>query len=278
MKRSYEIDMCNGPLLGKILQFSIPLICSGILQLLFNAADIVVLGQFTGSDALAAVGSTSALNNLIVNVFLGFSIGCSIMTARYYGAQKWKDVHEVVHTSMLVSMICGAALIVVGIALARPLLEVMGTPENVLDQAVLYMRIIFVGMPALMVYNFGAAILRAVGDTKRPLLFLLIATTLINPNALKLMLPKSSNQLKDKAMTTVSIQDAGHGKYRYYVELQEVGSIEGVERALKTRLDGQKDATVSLHCDETVAVGETVKVMNIAKDNNYKLILATAPN
>ena len=110
------------------------------------------------------------------------------------------------------------------------------------------------------------------------LLFLLIATTLINPNALKLMLPKSSNQLKDKAMTTVSIQDAGHGKYRYYVELQEVGSIEGVERALKTRLDGQKDATVSLHCDETVAVGETVKVMNIAKDNNYKLILATAPN
>ena len=107
------------------------------------------------------------------------------------------------------------------------------------------------------------------------LLFLLIATTLINPNALKLMLPKSSNQLKDKAMTTVSIQDAGHGKYRYYVELQEVGSIEG---ALKTRLDGQKDATVSLHCDETVAVGETVKVMNIAKDNNYKLILATAPN
>ena len=113
----------------------------------------------------------------------------------------------------------------------------------------------------------------------RPLLlFLLIATTLINPNALKLMLPKSSNQLKDKAMTTVSIQDAGHGKYRYYVELQEVGSIEGVERALKTRLDGQKDATVSLHCDETVAVGETVKVMNIAKDNNYKLILATAPN
>lgn len=175
MKRSYEIDMCNGPLLGKILQFSIPLICSGILQLLFNAADIVVVGQFTGSDALAAVGSTSALNNLIINVFLGFSIGCSIMTARYYGAQKWKDVHEVVHTSMLVSMICGAALIVIGIALARPLLEVMGTPENVLDQAVLYMRIIFVGMPALMVYNFGAAILRAVGDTKRPLLFLLIA-------------------------------------------------------------------------------------------------------
>ena len=109
------------------------------------------------------------------------------------------------------------------------------------------------------------------------LLFLLIATTLINPNALKLMLPKSSNQLKDKAMTTVSIQDTGHGKYRYYVEMKEVGSIDGVERALKERLDGQQEPTVSLHCDKTVAVDEVVKVMNIAKDRNYKLILATQP-
>ena len=109
------------------------------------------------------------------------------------------------------------------------------------------------------------------------LLFLLIATTLINPNALKLMLPKSSNQLKDKAISTVSIQDSGRGKYRYYVEMQEVGSIEGVERALRTRLDGQKEPTVSLHCDKTVAVDEVVKVMNVAKDNNYKLILATTP-
>ena len=109
------------------------------------------------------------------------------------------------------------------------------------------------------------------------LLFLLIATTLINPNALKLMLPKSSNQLKDKALTTVSIQDAGHGKYRYYVEMQEVGSIDGVERTLKTRLEGQEEPTVARHCDKTVAVDEVVKVMNVAKDNNYKLILATTP-
>lgn len=109
------------------------------------------------------------------------------------------------------------------------------------------------------------------------LLFLLIATTLINPNALKLMLPKSSNQLKDKAMTTVSIQQNG-ASYNYYVELERVPGIDGVERALKARLDGQKDATVSLHCDKTVAVDEVVKVMNIAKDNNYKLILATTPN
>ncbi|WP_418983608.1 ExbD/TolR family protein [Alistipes sp.] len=108
------------------------------------------------------------------------------------------------------------------------------------------------------------------------LLFLLIATTLINPNALKLMLPKSSNQLKDKAMTTVSIQNAG-GKYRYYVELQEVGSLDGVERALKARLDGQQEPTVSLHADKTVMWDEVVKVMNIAKRNGYKLNAATQP-
>lgn len=167
--------MCHGPLLGKILRFSIPLMCSGILQLLFNAADIVVVGQFTGSDALAAVGSTGPLNNLIVNIFMGLSIGSSIIVARYYGAQDWKNVKDVVHTSMLVSALAGLALIAIGELLARPLLELMGTPENVLDQAVLYMRIIFAGMPALMIYNFGAAILRAVGDTQRPLIFLLIA-------------------------------------------------------------------------------------------------------
>ena len=109
------------------------------------------------------------------------------------------------------------------------------------------------------------------------LLFLLIATTLINPNALKLMLPKSSNQLKDKAMTTVSIQQEG-ARYNYYVELERVQGIEGGEQALRTRLDGREDATVSLHCDKTVAVDEVVKVMNIAKDNGYKLILATSAN
>lgn len=175
MNRSYEIDMCNGPLLGKILRFSIPLMCSGILQLLFNAADIVVIGQFTGSNALAAVGSTSALNNMIINIFIGLSIGSSILVARYYGAQDWENVHDVVHTSVLLSAISGVVLIFVGILLAQPLLEIMGTPDEVLDQAVLYMRIIFAGMPAMMIYNFGAAILRAVGDTQRPLLFLLIA-------------------------------------------------------------------------------------------------------
>lgn len=175
MKRSYEIDMINGPLLGKILRFSIPLMLSGILQLLFNAADIVVVGQFTGSDALAAVGSTGSLNNLIVNIFLGLSIGSSVLVAQYYGAQDWKNVQDVVHTSVLLSAVTGVVLVLVGVPLVGPLLELMGTPPEVLDQAVLYMRIVFAGMPAMMIYNFGAAILRAVGDTRRPLLFLFIA-------------------------------------------------------------------------------------------------------
>ena len=143
MKRSYEIDMCNGPLLGKILLFSVPLMLSGILQLLFNAADIVVVGQFTGSDALAAVGSTGSLNNLIINVFMGLSIGTSIMVARYYGGQKDKDVSETVHTAITTSIISGLFLVILGVAAARPLLELMGTPEDVLDQSVLYMRIYF---------------------------------------------------------------------------------------------------------------------------------------
>ena len=175
MSRSFEIDMCSGPLVSKILQFSIPLMLSGILQLLFNAADIIVVGQFTGSAAMAAVGSTSSLNNLIINIFIGLSLGSSVLMARYYGARDTEDIHQLVHTSIMLSLISGAGLIVIGTALARPLLELMGTPHDVIDQAVLYMRIIFLGMPALMTYNFGAGILRAIGDTKRPLAFLFVA-------------------------------------------------------------------------------------------------------
>ena len=167
--------MTNGPLLGKIVRFAIPLAISGILQLLFNAADIIVVGQFVGPQALAAVGSTSALIQLIVNLFIGLSIGVNVLVARYYGAGQSKDLHETVHTAVLVSLICGVILIFVGIALSRPLLELMGTPEDVVDQAVLYMRIYFAGMPVMMLYNFGSAILRAVGDTQRPLYFLFIA-------------------------------------------------------------------------------------------------------
>ncbi len=172
---TYEIDMVHGPLLGKIVKFAIPLALSGILQLLFNAADIVVVGRFAGSQALAAVGATGALINLIVTLFMGLSVGTNVLVAQYYGAENRKDLSETVHTSILASILFGIALIAIGILLARPVLEIMATPPDVLDQAVLYMRIYFIGMPVMMLYNFGAAVLRAVGDTQRPLYFLLLA-------------------------------------------------------------------------------------------------------
>lgn len=175
MKKSYEMDMCNGPILKKLLIFALPLMLSGILQLLFNAADIVVVGKFTGSHALAAVGSTSALINLFVNVFIGFSIGTNVLVAQYFGARDEKNVQETVHTSILLGIVGGFILIVSGIIFAKPMLEWMDTPDNVLEHAVLYMRIYFIGMPAMLIYNFGAAILRAIGDTKRPLYYLLSA-------------------------------------------------------------------------------------------------------
>lgn len=175
MKKSYEIDMCNGPILGKILVFSIPLMLSGILQLLFNAADVIVVGRYAGSQSLAAVGSTTSLINLLVNVFIGLSIGVNVLVAQYYGAKKEQDANDTVHTAVSLSLVSGVILIFLGILAAKPLLELMGTPEDVIDKSVVYMRIFFAGMPATMLYNFGSAILRAVGDTKRPLYFLTIA-------------------------------------------------------------------------------------------------------
>ena len=167
--------MCNGPLLGKILVFSIPLMLSGILQLLFNAADIIVVGRFAGSTALAAVGSTASLINLMINVFVGLSVGVNVLAARYYGAQKEKDIQDTVHTAIMMAILSGLFLVVLGESASKPMLTLMGTPDDVLDQAALYLRIYFFGMPVLMIYNFGAALLRAVGDTKRPLIFLIVS-------------------------------------------------------------------------------------------------------
>lgn len=171
----YEMDMCNGPLFKKIMVFSLPLMLSGVLQLLFNAADIVVVGRFAGSEALAAVGSTSSLINLLVNVFMGLSIGANVMVARYYGAGQQKELDEMIHTAVLTSIVSGIALVFIGVIFAKPALTLMGTPDDVINHSVLYMRIYFVGMPVMMLYNFGAAILRAIGDTKRPLYYLLLA-------------------------------------------------------------------------------------------------------
>lgn len=175
MKKKYEMDMCNGPLFSKIIIYTIPLILSGILQLLFNAADMVIAGRYAGSDALAAVGSTSSLINLLVNVFMGLSVGANVLVAHYYGAKREEDLKTTIHTAISLSLICGVFLSFVGVGFASPLLTMMGTPESLVGYAVSYMQIYFIGMPVSLLYNFGAAILRAIGDTKRPLYYLLIS-------------------------------------------------------------------------------------------------------
>lgn len=169
------MDMCSGPLLKKILIFTIPVMASGILQLLFNATDIIVVGRYAGKESLAAVGSTTALINLIINLFVGLSVGANVITAKYYGAGKEKDVSETVHTAILTAVISGIILVIIGIILATPLLKLMDSPEDVLGKSALYLKIYFLGMPAMMLYNFGSAVLRAIGDTKRPLYYLILS-------------------------------------------------------------------------------------------------------
>lgn len=174
-KNKYEIDMCNGSIMDKLISFSLPLMLSGILQLMFNAVDIVVVGRFSGSEALAAVGSTTALINVFTNLFIGISLGANVLAARFYAAGKDEEMSETVHTSILLALISGIIMAFLGVIFARICLELMDTPEDVIDLSTLYMRIYFLGMPFFMLYNYGAAILRAVGDTKRPLVFLIIS-------------------------------------------------------------------------------------------------------
>lgn len=173
--KKYEIDMCNGPILKKMLLFAIPLICSSILQLLFNAADVIVVGHFAGDHALAAVGSNSSLIHLFVNFFMGLSVGANVLVARCYGAKQQKQLSRTVHTAITLSLVCGLVLAILGVFVAPEILRLMHTPKEILPLSVIYLRVYFLGVPALMIYNFGAAILRAVGDTKRPLRYLVIA-------------------------------------------------------------------------------------------------------
>lgn len=174
-KSKYEIDMCNGSIMDKLISFSLPLMLSGILQLLFNAVDLVVVGKFSGSDALAAVGATTALINVFINLFIGVSLGANVLAARFFASGREKEMSETVHTAITFAMISGIVMLFVGIFCAHGALELMDTPEDIIGQSTLYMRIYFLGMPFFMVYNYGAAILRAVGDTKRPLYFLIIS-------------------------------------------------------------------------------------------------------
>ena len=178
-KNKYEIDMCNGTIMDKLISFSVPLMLSGILQLMFNAVDIIVVGRFAGSQSLAAVGSTTALINMFVNLFIGVSLGANVLAARFYASGKHKEMSETVHTAIAFAAISGVVMALIGVLMAKPALELMGTPDDVINLSTLYMRIYFLGMPFFMLYNYGAAVLRAVGDTKRPLMFL-IAAGIIN--------------------------------------------------------------------------------------------------
>ena len=175
MAKNHTMDLTSGAILPKMLRFSLPIMASGVLQLLFNAADIIVVGRFAGDNSMGAVGSTSALINLFTNLFIGLSVGVNVIAARSHGANSRDDMQDIVHTSILLSLICGAALAVIGAVFAPEMLKVMETTEAQLPLAITYLRLYFLGMPAMMVYNFGGAVLRAVGDTKRPLYFLITA-------------------------------------------------------------------------------------------------------
>ena len=167
--------MCNGTIMDKLISSSFPLMLTSILQLMFNAVDIIVVGRFSGSQSLAAVGSTTALINIFTNLFIGISLGANVLAARYYAAGRDKEMSEAVHTAIFLALISGLIMAVVGVGASRFALTLMGTPDDVIDLSVLYMRIYFMGMPFFMLYNYGAAILRAVGDTKRPLFYLIAA-------------------------------------------------------------------------------------------------------
>ncbi len=170
--KKYEMDMCSGGILKKMLLFALPLMLSSILQLLFNAADVVVVGKFAGDNSLAAVGSNTALINLLTNLFLGLSVGANVAAARFFGAKSEDDLSRTVHTSMLLSVVSGAILTIVGLVGAKQMLIWMQTPSEVCNLAAIYLRIYFLGMIPNMLYNFGSALLRAIGDTKRPLYYL----------------------------------------------------------------------------------------------------------
>ncbi|MCQ2527532.1 MAG: MATE family efflux transporter [Saccharofermentans sp.] len=204
-KNRYEIDMCNGTIMDKLISFCIPLMLTNVLQLLFNAVDIIVVGKFAGSSALAAVGSTTALINMIINLFIGVSLGANVISARFFATDMRKEMSETVHTAITFAIVSGIAVMVLGIAITRPALVLMDTPADVIDQSVLYMKIYFCGLPFFMVYNYAASILRAVGDTKHPLYYLIIAGV-INACLNLVMVIKFDMGVAGVAIATVASQ------------------------------------------------------------------------
>lgn len=174
MKKNFEMNMSEGKILGKLIIYSIPLICTNVLQLLFNAADVAVLGMFVSDDAVAAVGATGALINLIIGLFVGLSVGANVLVARFAGEQNMDSSHKTVSTSVIVSLIAGLFLAFIGYFFAETFLEWTNCDPEVIGMATKYLKIYFIGMPIMLLYNFCASILRAVGDTLRPLIFLVI--------------------------------------------------------------------------------------------------------
>lgn len=173
--KNKAINMTSGPITPMLIRFAIPMLLSGTLQILFNAADTIVVGRFAGHTSMAAIGSTGSLTHLFVNVFMGISVGVNVVVARSVGMKDKDATDKAVHTSLALSLYCGIALSIIGYFISPPVLSLMGTPLDVIDKSVLYMRIIFLGQPFNLIYNFGAAILRADGDTKRPLYYLSVA-------------------------------------------------------------------------------------------------------
>ncbi len=205
MEKRYSLDMTSAPFLKKIFIFSIPLVLTGLLQLAYNTADVVVVGRFAGSEALAAVGSTGSLINLLLNVFIGLSMGSGVMVARHIGENDEEKIQNCTHTAMLLSIICGIFIGIFGFFMSGRILVLMGSPDDVLPLATLYLKIYFAGCPGSMVYNFGSAIVRATGDTKKPL-FILASTGLVNV-ALNLILVIFFNMgVSGVAIATITAQ------------------------------------------------------------------------
>ncbi len=177
--KRHQVDMINGPIFSRMICYALPILATSVLQLLYNAADVAVVGKFAGEEALAAVGSTGSLVNLLVNFFVGLAVGVRVLVSRNYGAGNKRGISDTVHTAIPLGFICGALLLLVGIAVSKPILVLMGSPADVIDLSALYLKIYFLGMPATLLLNFGTAILGAAGDTRRPM-YVMMASGIIN--------------------------------------------------------------------------------------------------
>lgn len=248
-----NINMLEGPLLKNIILYTIPIILTGFLQLLFNAADLVIVGQFCGSISVAAVGATNSVTSLIVSLFLGLSAGAGVVMANALGAKDNEDSFRVIHTAMPLALVCGAFLTIVGITVSKPILTLMGTPSDVLPLSATYMKIYFAGIIAMLVYNFGAAILRAAGDTQGPLIYLSIAgvinvalnvmfVTLFDMNVAGVALATTISQIVSATLVVIRLMrrnDAARfyiKKMRFYkrqlVRIINIGVPAGIQSSM----------------------------------------------